>query len=102
MIILLIGVYQFSMFNYNHADMHWYQIIELVLHACYISLRKFQFIAQKGQGRYMRSFHDCPDSHNTKMINHDFSLRGLFKIAIQKIAHNGGRYFIQMHFYSRI
>ena len=47
MIILLIGVYQFSIFNYNHADMHWYQIIELVLHACYISLRKFQFIAQK-------------------------------------------------------
>jgi hypothetical protein len=35
-----------------------------VFDACYISLRKFQFIAEKGQGRYA-PFHDCPDSHNT-------------------------------------
>ena len=37
-----------------------------------------------------------------KWLTMIFPLRGLFKIAIQKIAHIGGRYFIQMHFYSRI
>ena len=58
-----------------------YQIIGLVFHACYISLRKFQFIAEKGQGRYTEIVFMTAQIH-TRMINHDFTPQRPFKIAI--------------------